>query len=135
MDEELTKSQLTTWRAMEALVRSGKTRAIGVSNFNVDQLEEILSFAEIIPSCCQVESHPYFPQTKLVEFCKENGIAFVAYSPLGSQPSALTKVSRKVLDDKTIVEVARKLGREPAQVVLAWASESTPNNFLPRGVC
>ena len=135
MDEELSENHGPTWRAMEELVRSGKTRSIGVSNFTVPQLvtvpqldtvpqlEKLLSFAKIKPICNQVEAHPWFPQFEMLDFCKKNGIAFVAYSPLGSQPGAMHTVKAKLLDDEDVVAVAKKNAIEPAQVLIAWASE------------
>jgi diketogulonate reductase-like aldo/keto reductase len=89
---------------MESLVRSKKTRAIGVSNFNISQLEKLCSFAEIKPYCNQVEAHPWFPQTELLDYCKKNDIIFVAYSPLGSQsgPNALHTITTRLMDDETV---------------------------------
>jgi len=124
--EELTANHEPTWRAMEDLVRRGKAKAIGVSNFRIDQLEALLKIAEIKPVCNQVESHPWFPQTKLLNYCNTNGIVLVAYSPLGSQsgPGALHVVKAKLLEDETIVAIAQRLKLQPAQVVLAWGSKS-----------
>ena len=72
-----------TWKQMEDLVKSGKTKAIGVSNFNVQILVDLMSYAEIKPVCNQVEIHPYLIQEDLISFCKRNGIEIVAYCPLG----------------------------------------------------
>lgn len=123
VDEELSTNHEPTWRAMEALVRKGKTKAIGVSNFRIDQLENLLKFAEIKPACNQVEAHPWFPQTALFNFCRDNGIVLIAYSPLGSQEGGLHVVKAKLLEDETITAVAKKLGLQPAQVLIAWGSE------------
>jgi len=71
------------WKQMEDLVRSGKTKAIGVSNFNVQILVDLLTYAEIKPVCNQVEVHPYLTQEDLISFCKKNDIEITAYSPLG----------------------------------------------------
>ncbi|KAK9379831.1 NADP-dependent oxidoreductase domain-containing protein [Kockiozyma suomiensis] len=120
VDEELSTNHEPTWRAMEALVRKGKTKAIGVSNFRIDQLENLLKFAEIKPACNQVEAHPWFPQTALFNFCRDNGIVLIAYSPLGSQEGGLHVVKAKLLEDETITAVAKKLGLQPAQVLIAW---------------
>lgn len=109
---------------MEELVRSGNARSIGVSNFTVAQLAKLLSFAEIKPACNQVEAHPWWPQNDLLEFCKENGVVFVAYSPLGSQPGAMHAVEARLLDDQDVVAVAKKNGIEPAQVLISWACKS-----------
>ena len=110
---------------MEALVKSGKAKAIGVSNFSIPQLEKILSYAEIKPSCNQVESHPWFPQKELLAYCKQNGIIFVAYSPLGSQPGGMHTIKARLLDDEDVVAVAKEMSIEPAQVLISWASMRT----------
>jgi diketogulonate reductase-like aldo/keto reductase len=89
---------------MESLVRSGKTRAIGVSNFNISQLEKLCSFADIKPYCNQVEAHPWFPQKELLDYCKKNDIIFVAYSPLGSQSGqkAMYTMTTRLIEDETV---------------------------------
>ena len=70
---------------MEKHVRNGKIRAIGVSNFNMTQIQKILTVAEIKPAVLQIEVHLYFQQNELVAFCRQNGVAVIAYSPLGSR--------------------------------------------------
>jgi len=72
-----------TWKQMEDLVRAGKCKSIGVSNFNVQLLVDLLSYAEIKPVCNQIEVHPYLIQEDLIAFCKKNGIEITAYCPLG----------------------------------------------------
>jgi diketogulonate reductase-like aldo/keto reductase len=106
---------------MEQLVRSGKTRAIGVSNFTIPQLEKLLSFADVKPVCNQVEAHPWFPQTELLEYCKGKGIVLVAYSPLGTQPGGWHTRNAILLDDEDVMDVAKLNKVEPAQVLIAWA--------------
>ncbi|KAJ3414615.1 NAD(P)H-dependent D-xylose reductase (XR) [Chytridiales sp. JEL 0842] len=103
-----------TWRAMEKLVDEGKVKSIGVSNFTIKKLKEVLSFARIKPAVNQVELHPYLPQHDLLSFCKANDIMVTAYSPLGSgqEPSPLK--------DKLIVELAKKYNKTPAQVLISW---------------
>ncbi|KAM5354821.1 hypothetical protein ACJ41O_001467 [Fusarium nematophilum] len=121
IDQDLSENHELTWRAMEALVRSGKARFIGVSNFTIQQLDKLLALAEVKPACNQVEAHPWFPQTELLEYCKSKEIALVAYSPLGSQPGAMHEVKARLLDDEDVVAVAEKNGCEPAQVLISWA--------------
>lgn len=118
---------------MESLVDSGKIRAIGVSNFRIDQLERLLSYARIKPACNQVESHPWLPQPELFDFCKRNNITFMAYSPLGSQsgPGAMHTIDRYLMEDDSIVGAANRLGVQPAQILLAWAGRSCFSS-LPR---
>jgi len=74
---------LETWRAMEKLVDDGRCRAIGVSDITLSALKEIVAAARIKPAVVQVESHPYLPQTELLEFCKQKGIVLLAFAPLG----------------------------------------------------
>ncbi len=74
---------LDTWKAMESLVDHGKCRAIGLSDISLEKLVTVFESARIKPAVVQVESHPYLPETVLLEFCKENGIVFLAFAPLG----------------------------------------------------
>jgi alcohol dehydrogenase (NADP+) len=74
---------LDTWRAMESLVDRGRCRAIGLSDITLDGLLPIYESARIKPAVVQVEAHPYLPETELLEFCREKGIVFLAFAPLG----------------------------------------------------
>ena len=74
---------LDTWKAMESLVDHGKCRAIGLSDIGLNELKPIYESAKIKPAVVQVESHPYLPETELLGFCKEKGIVFLAFAPLG----------------------------------------------------
>ena len=104
---------IETWRAMEELYKEGKIRAIGVSNFGIKRLGDLIKEAEINPMVVQVESHPYLQQKELLDYCNKNMIKMVAYSPLGSD-------KREVLDDDVIIDIAKKNGVTPAKIVLAW---------------
>src|ERR1700712_5719518 len=73
-----------TWKGMEKLPQTGKTKAIGVANFSKSYLQNLLSRAEIQPAANQIENHPLLPQQEIVDFCKEHNIHVTAYSPLGS---------------------------------------------------
>ncbi|WP_213806087.1 aldo/keto reductase [Granulicella sp. dw_53] len=108
---------LDTWRAMESLVDHGRCRAIGLSDITLDGLLPIYEAARIKPAVVQVESHPYLPETELLEFCKEKGIAFLAFAPLGHgmRPGPL--------EDPVILAIAARVGKTPAQVLLAWAAQ------------
>ncbi|KAK5217802.1 hypothetical protein LTR72_009465 [Exophiala xenobiotica] len=121
VDHDLTENHEPTWRAMEQLVDTGKARAIGVSNFTIPQLERLLSFARIKPVCNQVEAHPWFPQKEMLDFCRRNGIIFVAYSPLGTQPRGMHTIKARLMDDEDVVAVAKRNGVDAAQVLIAWA--------------
>lgn len=104
-----------TWRAMEGLVDSGKCRAIGLSDVSLNELVTIYESARIKPAAIQVESHPYLPETELLEFCKEKGIVFLAFAPLGHG------MRPGLLEDPVILAIAARVGKTPAQVLLAWA--------------
>ncbi len=106
---------LYTWRAMESLVDHGRCRAIGLSDISLDELLPIYESARIKPAVVQVESHPYLPETELLEFCKEKGIVFLAFAPLGHG------MTPGLLEDPVISAIAARVGKTPAQVLLAWA--------------
>ncbi|KAI8865553.1 Aldo/keto reductase [Ramicandelaber brevisporus] len=105
------------WKKLEALVDSGKVKAIGVSNFSIKLLEEeLLPIARIKPVVNQVESHPYLQQTALVEFGKEHGIHITAFSPLGGGNE-----DPNVVEDATIAEIAKKHGVPASAILLSWS--------------
>jgi len=106
-----------TWQAMEKLVEAGKIRSIGVSNFTKERTQEVLSFAKIKPAVNQIEAHPYLQQPDLLQWCKDQGIVVTAYSPSGNNIYGLPKA----MDDPVVVEVAKQLGKTPAQVLIQWA--------------
>jgi alcohol dehydrogenase (NADP+) len=106
---------LDTWRAMERLVDGGRCRAIGLSDIGLNELLPIYESARIKPAAVQVESHPYLPETELLEFCKEKGIVFLAFAPLGHG------IRPGPLEDPVILTIAAQVGKTPAQVLLAWA--------------
>jgi alcohol dehydrogenase (NADP+) len=112
-DHEVTL--LDTWRAMETLVDHGKCRAIGLSDIRLDQLKPLYESARIKPAVIQVESHPYLPETELLEFCNERHIVFLAFAPLGHG------MKPGLLEDPVISTIAARVGKTPAQVLLAWA--------------
>lgn len=100
-----------TWKALEKLYKDGRVRAIGVSNFHVHHLKDLMADAEIKPMVNQVEYHPNLAQTELLEFCKAEGIQMEAWSPLKQG---------ELLSEPTIVEIAEKHGKSPAQIILRW---------------
>jgi alcohol dehydrogenase (NADP+) len=106
---------LDTWRAMENLVDGGRCRAIGLSDVSLNELLPIYESARIKPAVVQVEAHPYLPETELLEFCKEKGIVFLAFAPLGHG------MRPGLLEDAVISAIAARVGKTPAQVLLAWA--------------
>lgn len=105
-----------TWAAMEKLVATGKTKAVGVSNFNIRRLDELLATCKITPAANQIEAHPYLQQRELFEYCKSKGILVEAYSPLGNN----TTGEPRTIDDPEVHAVARDLGMDPGQVLVSW---------------
>lgn len=103
---------------MKALVRKNKTRAIGVSNFAIPEIKELLPHAKDIPvSCNQVEIHPWLPQNELIAFCKSHDILVTCYSPFAGQK----KTGEKLIEDPTVKELAKKNGMGEGQLLQSWA--------------
>jgi aldehyde reductase len=100
---------------MESPVDNGKCRAIGLSDIGLSELQPLYESARIKPAVVQVEAHPYLPETELLEFCKENGIVFLAFAPLGHG------IRPGPLEGPVISQIAARIGKTPAQVLLAWA--------------
>lgn len=108
-----------TWRAMQRLVSEGKVRAIGVSNFNITQLQEILSADGEVPlSCNQVESHPWFPNTELFDFMMDKGILGTAYCPFAGQKG---KDGINLVQDPSVKALAEKNQLGVGQLLQSWA--------------
>ena len=103
-----------TWSAMEALVDEGLSRAIGLSDIDAEGAREIVETARIKPAVVEVESHPYHPQWELHELCATHGIILLAFASLGHA------LEPRLLDDAVVVSIAERLGKTPAQVLLAW---------------
>jgi diketogulonate reductase-like aldo/keto reductase len=101
-----------SWRALEKIVESGRARAIGVSNYTIRHLKELLGQASLVPAVNQVEFSPFLYQHDLLEFCRKNRIQLEAYAPL---------TTGQRLDDARITAIAEKHGRTKAQVLLRWA--------------
>jgi 2,5-diketo-D-gluconate reductase A len=104
-----------SWKALIRLKSEGQTRSIGVSNFNRDHLERIIGETGVTPAVNQIELHPRFQQRALRAFHDQHGIKTESWSPLGRGP---------VLGDPTVVGIAAKHGKTPAQVVIRWHIES-----------
>ena len=100
-----------TWRAMEEIYRSGRSKAIGVSNFQPNHLDRLRAETDVVPAVNQVEVHPYFTQQDVRTYGVEHGIVTEAWSPIAQG---------KVLDDPTIGRIAKRYGKTPAQVTLRW---------------
>lgn len=113
-----------TWGAMEALVRSGLARNIGVCNFRAVLLMELFKGAAIKPAVNQVELHPFLVQEQLVNYCQRVGVALTGFSPLGAGSYVsldMATAEESVLKHPTINAIAAQRQRSPAQVVLRWA--------------
>jgi diketogulonate reductase-like aldo/keto reductase len=117
--KDLTENPEPTWRAMEKIYASGKAKSIGVSNWTIEGLKQLLEFAKVKPHVNQIECHPFLPNTALVDFCLENKIMVAAYSPLGSQ-NQVPSTGEKVRTNSTLIKVAERSGNDLAQVLLAW---------------
>ncbi|KAG7291511.1 H/ACA snoRNP pseudouridylase subunit [Staphylotrichum longicolle] len=111
-------NHVDTWKQMEKLVGTGKTKAVGVSNYSKRYLEQLLPHATIVPAVNQIENHPALPQQEIVDLCKEKGIHIMAYSPLGSTGGPLFTA-------EPVVKIAEKHGVKPSAVLLSY--------HIPRG--
>jgi glycerol 2-dehydrogenase (NADP+) len=119
---------IKTWEKMQELPSSGKTKAVGVSNFSVKNMKDLLAAptTKLTPAAIQVEAHPLLPQNELIKFAKEHDILLEAYSPLGSENSPLLK-------DASLKAIADSYGVSVAQLLINWALK---RNFvvLPKSI-
>ena len=112
-----------TWRAMEALVETGKVKRIGVCNYNSGLMQDLLAYAHIKPAMLQIESHPYLSQEGLLRLCRMHNIPVTAFSPLGALSYLeleMAKASESVLEQTIVKAIAKEHHKTPAQVVLRW---------------
>jgi aldehyde reductase len=133
--EDLPSLRAETWRAMEDSVKAGKVKAIGVSNFSIAHLERLKNTATIWPPAVnQIECHPLYPQTELVEYCAKEGIVVQAYASLGGQDAGKAfwkklykprnkQAVTKLVNAPPVVALANEVRRTPGQVLLRWAME------------
>jgi len=101
----------TSWKVMGKLHREGKAKAIGVSNFTIRHIKELIENTDVVPAVNQVEFHPYLYQKELLDFCNEKGIKLEAYSPL---------THGEKLNDTKLVEIAQKYDKSAAQILIRW---------------
>ncbi len=102
---------VSTWKTLEEFHRDGRARSIGVSNFQIEHLERLAAETDTVPAVNQIEAHPYFTNDAVREYGREHGIATEAWSPIAQGG---------VLEDSNIAQIADKVGKTPAQVVLRW---------------
>jgi diketogulonate reductase-like aldo/keto reductase len=114
-----------TWQAFVRLQQEGRVRSIGVSNFEVEHIERIVSETGVVPAVNQIELHPEFPQEELRAFHAEHGILTESWGPLGQ--------GKGLLENRHVVEVAERKSRTPAQVVLRWHLQ-LGNVVIPKSV-
>lgn len=101
---------------MEKLLATGKVKAIGVSNFNIRRLDELLSKVDVVPAANQIEAHPYLQQPELVNFCNSKGIIVEAYSPLGNNQTG----EPRTVDDPVVAEAAKEIKMDPGPLLASW---------------
>ena len=118
------KLRTESWKAMIDLLKQGKCRSIGVSNFTIDHLEDLLKRTDVVPAVNQVEFHPLLYQKSLLEYCGKNGIQLEAYAPL-------TRGER--LDHPIVLELARKYAKTSAQILIRWSLQHG-NVVIPKSV-
>ena len=115
---------VSTWRTLEEFRADGRSRSIGVSNFQTEHLERLAAETDTVPAANQIELHPYFQNREVRAYDEEHGIATEAWSPIAQGA---------VLDDPVVTEIAEKVGRTPAQVVLRWQVQHG-NIVFPKSV-
>ena len=115
---------VSTWRTLAEFRSDGRSRSIGVSNFQTEHLERLAAETDTVPAANQIELHPYFQNREVRAYDEEHGIATEAWSPIAQGD---------VLDDPVVTEIAEKVGRTPAQVVLRWQVQHG-NIVFPKSV-
>ena len=113
-----------TWQALEGCAEAGLSKHIGVSNFSVKKINDLLEYCTIRPAANQVEGHPFLQQKQLLDFCQRENIIVTAYSPLGSldRPARLIKETDPlIIRHPLILELAEEYGVSAAQILISWA--------------
>ncbi|EKQ37010.1 aldo/keto reductase [Leptospira interrogans] len=110
----VTSKRMDSWKELEKLYHDKLCKAIGVSNYTIIHLTELLKNSQITPAVNQVEFHPFLNQIHLLEYCKKHKIQFEAYSPLAHGQK---------IEDPTIAKIAQKYDKTPAQILIRWAIE------------
>lgn len=109
---------------MEDLYKGGKCTSIGVSNYTVSHLKDLLSYCTVKPACNQIEFHPQLLQEDIVDFCQKEDILIEAYTPLGKGNNG------QLLNHKVVVELSKKYEKTPAQIVLRWGIQKNNGTLI-----
>ena len=125
-----------TWQGFEEALEQGLTKHIGVSNFSVKKIKDLMSVCKIQPEVNQIELHPYLQQNSMFEFCKRENIHLTAYAPLSSKSTGFVKRGSTIPDlmtDAEIAKIAKELNISHAQVLLAWGV-NRGTSVIPKSV-
>jgi len=125
-----------TWKAMEACKKAGLTRHIGVSNFSIKKIKELITVCEIKPEVNQIELQPFLAQNSMLDFCNKENIVLTAYSPLGSidRPAVFKAPDEpSLLENPTIMKIAKSHGISTAQVLIRWAIQRG-TSVIPKSI-
>ncbi|KAJ5740806.1 hypothetical protein N7493_000678 [Penicillium malachiteum] len=122
-----------TYRAMEKLLKTGKTKAIGVSNFSKAELEKLIDKTTVVPAVHQMECHPWLQQYDFTEWHRQRGIHVTHYSPFGNQNAfyGIKAGFGKLIEEPVLIEIGKPYGKTAAQVTLAWGV-SQGHSVLPK---
>ncbi|KAK4884359.1 hypothetical protein RN001_000630 [Aquatica leii] len=145
IDIDVATNHVGIWKEMERNVESGWVKSIGVSNFNIKQIQRILNNARIRPVSLQIELHAYFQQKELVKFCKDNNIVVTCYSPLGAPGLGkfLEQFGQQIdmpdiLGNTVVTDIAKKYNKTPAQVLLRHCLQkglvAIPKSVTPKRI-
>jgi len=114
-------SYVETYKAMEKLVKKGKAKAIGISNFSRAELDHLLKECSIVPAAHELELHPWLQQTEFCKYHESKGIHIIQYSPFGNQNQLYEKEGiGRLIEDPVLVNIGKQYGKSAAQVALAW---------------
>lgn len=125
-----------TWEGMIALKEKQRAKHIGVSNFSIKKINQLIADTGVCPEALQLELHPFLQQNKIIDFAKANGIAITGYCPLGSADRPANRITDgepKLFENKTIIDIANDKGATPAQIMLAWAV-NRGTSVIPKSV-
>lgn len=125
-----------TWQGMIALKENNLTKHIGVSNFSIKKINELINETGVCPEALQLELHPFLQQNKIVDFANANNIILTGFCPLGSSDRPINRITTgepKLFENKTIIDIAQEKGNTPAQIMLAWAI-NRGTSVIPKSV-